>query len=443
MGKIGIIIQREFNERVRKKSFILTTLLTPLLFVGMMVAIFLLARVSLSETREIAVIDHSGVVARQLESDRTVMFIPTAKSQEDIRREKSDGQHENLYGILVIGEDIMTNTSAVTLYTYQPSTIEVETVLATRISDIVENEKLKQFDIEDLPQILEAVKTNVSLSAYRIDESGNDKQSSSGLAMGLAYIFGFLIYMFVFMYGAMVMQGVIEEKSSKVIEVIVSSVKPYQLMMGKILGIASVAVTQFLIWAVFLVVAQMALVSLFPGLVEGAAAGMADSAPVDMATVQAMDPDIAAMVETLSDGMFLFKLLGGFLIFFIGGYLLYAAMFAAVGSAVDNVADSQQLQLPITVPLILAIVIMINVMREPNSPVAFWFSMIPFTSPIIMIARIPYGVPGWEIALSAVILFATFALMVWLAAKIYRVGIFMHGKKPTLAELIKWARYKY
>ncbi|MCD8072018.1 MAG: ABC transporter permease [Alistipes sp.] len=442
MSKIGIIIKREFNERVRKKSFIITTLLTPLLFIGIMVAVFLLARLSLSETREIAVVDHSGVVADALESDRMIMFVPTSKTQEELRGEKAAGRQENLYGILEIGQDIMTNPAAVTLYTYEPSTIEVESAVASRISDIVEAEKLKEYDIENLPEILQAVKTNIHVSAFRIDQSGDDKQSSSGLAMGLAYIFGILIYMFVFLYGAMVMQGVIEEKSSKVLEVIVSSVKPFQLMMGKILGIAAVAITQFILWVIFIFLLSGAVMSFFPALAEGAAAGMADGNMADMAAMQGMDPEMMTAVGTLTDLGFILPILGWFLVYFVGGYLLYAAMFAAVGSAVDNAADSQQLQLPISIPLILAFIVMISIMREPNSPLAFWFSMIPFTSPVVMMARLPYGVPGWEIALSIFLLFATFLVMVWLAGKIYRVGIFMHGKKPTLGELVKWAKYK-
>ncbi|MCC8019207.1 MAG: ABC transporter permease [Rikenellaceae bacterium] len=442
MGKIGIIIQREFNERVRKKSFILTTILTPILFLGIIAAVFYLAGTNLSQTKEIMVVDGSGFVAAGLRSDKSAVLVPTELSAEEIRAAKTAGEFPGLYGILVIGEDIMTNPHAATLYTFEPSTFDIETSLSMKISDAVEAEKLKAYDIEDLPEILAAVKTNLTVSAYRVDESGREKQSSSGLAMGLAYIFGFLIYMFVFLYGMMVMQGVIEEKSSKVLEIIVSSVKPFELMMGKILGIAAVALTQFVIWVVFLFAVGTALLHLFPGLGGGAPDALADGTMADMAAMQGMDPAMFSAIETVTDPSFLLATIGGFLIYFIGGYLLYAAMFAAVGSAVDNAADAQQLQLPITIPMMLAIVVMISVMRDPNSSLAFWFSMIPFTSPVVMVARLPYGVPLWEIALSVALLFATFVAMVWLAGKVYRVGIFMHGKKPSFGELLKWAKYK-
>ena len=261
--------------------------------------------------------------------------------------------------------------------------------------------------------------------------------------MILSFVFAFMIYMFVLIYGGMVLQGVIEEKSSKVIEVIVSSVKPFELMMGKIIGIAAVAITQFLIWVVLIFVLGTVLVNFLAGdAMAEAATAMADGGMAGMAGMEGMDAQTVAALRNITDPAFLMKMLGGFLLFFIGGYLFYAAMFAAVGSAVDNEADSQQLQVPITIPLILAILVMMTVMKEPHSSLAVWFSMIPFTSPIIMMARLPYGVPAWEVILSLVILYASFVLLVWLAGKIYRVGIFMTGKKPTFGELAKWIRYK-
>lgn len=236
--------------------------------------------------------------------------------------------------------------------------------------------------------------------------------------------------MFVFVYGGFVMHGVIEEKSSRIIEVIVSSVKPFQLMMGKILGIALVALTQLLIWIVLFV----ALAFVTQGLMSGGEQALA--------AAEGMDSNMSMVMDTLSDPSYLFLVFGSYILYFVGGYLLYAAMFAAVGSAVDNIQDAAQLQLPISMPLILGIIVMMNAMQSPNSDLAFWFSMIPFTSPIVMMARIPYGVPAWEIVVSLVALYATFVAMTWLSAKIYRVGIFMYGKKPSFKELIKWARYK-
>jgi ABC-2 type transport system permease protein len=278
-----------------------------------------------------------------------------------------------------------------------------------------------------------------------LDESGDAKESSSVLNIALAYILGFLIYMFVFLYGTMVMQGVIEEKSNKVMEVMVSSVRPFQLMMGKILGIASVAITQFVIWVVFILVVGGAAMGLL-GVDEMLAAASATADPAALAALPempAMDSELVAILSTITDPSYLLRIFGGFLLYFVGGYLLYAAMFAAVGSAVDNEKDVSNLQLIITLPIMLALFVMISAMQDPNGPLAFWFSIIPFTSPIVMMARLPYGVPTWEFALSVGLLFVTFVGIVYLAGKIYRVGVFMYGKKPTLGELIKWTRYKY
>ena len=253
--------------------------------------------------------------------------------------------------------------------------------------------------------------------------------------MTASYLFGFLIYMFVFMYGVMVMHGVIEEKNSRVLEIIVSSVRPFELMLGKILGIASVALVQFLIWvALILALGTAALHLLTPdALIRGAAVP---------GVVPQMDAGTLAAIRQVTDGGFLLKLFGGFLVYFVGGYLLYAAIFAAVGSAVDNVQDAQQLQMPATIPLVFAIVVMFTTMQNPNGTLSVWCSIIPFTSPIVMMARIPYGVPAWQLALSVALLYGSFLSMVWVAGKIYRVGIFMYGKKPGFAELYKWIKYK-
>lgn len=439
MSKIGIIIQREFNQRVKKKSFILTTLLTPLLLIGLMVAPALIMMAGGSGEKEIIVVDNSGVIADQLKNEDKLVFKKTDKSAEELRNSANE---EEVFGYMVIGKEIMTDPSALQLYSYEPSTMEIENAITSQVEKIIEDSKLKQYNIENLSEILADVKTKVSISTFQVDESGKDKASSSALSFGVAYLFGFLIYMFVFIYGGMVMQGVVEEKSSKVLEIMVSSVKPFQLMLGKILGIAAVALTQFLIWMVLVfVLGTVAMSMLAPEVAQQAAQSASMGVDVSQVTSN-VNPETMDIIKNITDIGYLAKLFGGFVVFFIGGYLLYAAMFAAIGSAVDNVADTQQLQLPVTIPLILAIIVLINAMNDPNGPVAFWFSLIPFTSPIIMMARIPYGVPAWQIITSIVLLYASFIGMVWTAGKIYRVGIFMYGKKPTLKELIKWSRYK-
>ncbi len=441
MNKIGLIIQREFYERVKKKSFIITTLLMPLLMIGLMVVPVLLAIHDTSDEKQILVVDRSGLIVQNLQNTDKLTFVASDKTPDELRAEKKNGT----FGFLVIGADVIENPSDIQLYSYEPSTMDIETSIGSQIRKVIEDAKLRTYDIENLPQIMAEVKTKVSISTFRLGEDGSEKASSSGLSFGIAYAFGFLIYIFVFIYGGMVMQGVVEEKSSKVLEVIVSSVKPFQLMLGKIFGIAAVALTQFLIWVVLLVAggsALMAYIEPDASVVTEMAQGATMGIDVQQAASQ-FDPDTVAMLKTVTDIGYMVKLLGGFVLFFIGGYLLYAAMFAAVGSAVDNTADTQQLQLPVSIPLILAIVVLMSAMKDPNGSLAFWFSLVPFTSPVIMMARIPYGVPFWQIALSIAILYASFVAMVWFAGKIYRVGIFMYGKKPSLKEVIKWSKYKY
>ncbi|MBR3682945.1 MAG: ABC transporter permease [Tidjanibacter sp.] len=440
MGKIKIIAEREFNERVRKKSFIITTILMPIAFVAIMFVPALMMNISSDEKKEIIVVDQSGMVGERLQDDGQMMFSLSDKGFDTLKEENNE-----VFGILVIGEDVATNPSNVQLFTYESSTINIESAITEQVRNIIEAEKLKQYNIDDLDRILSEIKTPVSLQVKQLNESGEAKDSSAILNIALAYVFGFLIYMFVFLYGNMVMQGVIEEKSSKVMEVMVSSVKPFQLMMGKILGIAAVAITQFMIWVVFILVVGAGAMSLLGGdelLAAAQASAAMDPAMASMSGAEmSIDKDAAVLINTITDPGYLVRILGGFLLYFVGGYLLYAAMFAAVGSAVDNEKDTNNLQLPITIPLILALFVMMSAMQEPNGPLAVWFSMIPFTSPIVMMVRLPYGVPDgfW---ISVLLLYGTFLAMVWLAGKIYRVGVFMYGKKPTLGELLKWARYK-
>lgn len=440
MGKIKIIAEREFNERVRKKSFIITTILMPIAFVAIMFVPALMMNISSDEKKEIIVVDQSGMVGERLQDDGQMVFSLSDKGFDTLKEENNE-----VFGILVIGEDVATNPSNLQLFTYESSTINIESAITEQVRNIIEAEKLKQYNIDDLDRILGEIKTPVSLQVKQLNESGEAKDSSAILNIALAYVFGFLIYMFVFLYGNMVMQGVIEEKSSKVMEVMVSSVKPFQLMMGKILGIAAVAITQFMIWVVFILVVGAGAMSLLGGdelLAAAQASAAMDPAMASMSGADmSIDKDTAALINTITDPGYLVRILGGFLLYFVGGYLLYAAMFAAVGSAVDNEKDTNNLQLPITIPLILALFVMMSAMQEPNGPLAVWFSMIPFTSPIVMMVRLPYGVPDgfW---ISVLLLYGTFLAMVWLAGKIYRVGVFMYGKKPTLGELLKWARYK-
>ncbi len=444
MGKIGLVIQREYYERVRKRSFLVATLLMPLLMVGIIVGAGWMMASQSTEDKTIEVVDQSGVVAPRLESAGDITYRTSTRTLEQIRADRT-----GVWGVLVIGADVLSNPDNVQLYTWSSSTIETESAISRAVADVIENEKLKAYDIENLDRILADVQTSVTLKAYKVDEdSGEQKESSSALSMALAYIFGIIMYMFVLIYGAQVMMGVIEEKNSKVLEVVVSSVRPFELMMGKIVGIALVAVTQFLIWVAVLVVGGMVAVNNFVAadLVTAAQAGTpaADMAAQQLGAMAGgeFDPDAVAALAGLMDVGYLVKVLVVFLFYFVGGYLVYAAAFAAVGSAVENAQDAQQFQTPITLPIIFGFLGMISAMRDPGGSLAFWLSIIPFTSPMVMVARIPYGVPAWELALSIALLVITFVVMVWLAGKIYRVGIFMYGKKPSFREIAKWITYK-
>lgn len=439
MSNISIVIGREFNERVRKKSFIITTLLMPVLLIALMAAPALILQFSRGETKRIAVIDESGLVLPRLESDADVEFEAAGLSVEEARRELTDR-----FGVLWIGADVLSNPGDVKLYANSSSSLTLEEGLSRRIEEVLEAEKLKRYDIENLAQILDEVKTTVTIQTFRNDESQEEdaQAKSSAVSAFMGFGLGMVLYMFLLIYGAMVMQSVIEEKNNRVLEVVVSSISPFRLMLGKILGIASVAVVQVLIWGVLVCgVGALVMPHLIPaemmGSVEAMRAGTLDptAAGVDMEMVQTL--------ATATDFGYVFQIFAYLLLYVIGGYLLYSAMFAAVGSAVDNVQDAQQLQTPIMLPIILSIFVMMVVMKDPNSPLVFWCSMIPFTSPVVMMARIPCGIPTWEIVVSLAVLYATFMAMVWLAAKIYRVGIFMYGKKPTFKELYKWIRYKY
>lgn len=444
MNKIGIIIGREFNERVRKKSFIITTLLTPLLMIGLMVAPMLLTQYTGSEQKCIAVVDDSKLIGQHLQSNDEILFEQTPLTIELARIEYSDR-----FAILHIGKSIMENPGDVRLYTNSTASITLEMNIASQLESVIEEIKLQRLNIEDLPSILASIKTNINLQSYSngtpadsdSESSTGEKANSSIVATVVAYVLSFLLYMFILIYGVMVMQSVIEEKNSRVLEVMVSTVRPLDMMLGKILGVASVALLQIAIWiALIMGVGYFVMPELIPDEMSMAVAMLQQGASPESLGTDA-DMGLLQAIATLTNIGYLMKIIGSLLVFMVGGFLLYAALFAAIGSAVDNPQDAQQLQTPVTIPIILSLFVMLSVINDPTSELAFWFSMIPLTSPIVMMARIPYDIPGWEIALSLGILIATFVVVVWGAGKIYRIGILMHGKKPSIKELWKWMKY--
>lgn len=429
---------REFKERVYKKSFILTTLLMPLFFAAISAAPALIMHFATGDTKTISVIDNSGIIAPQLESDQSVAFvtIPNGDLQEELKKSlESDN-----FGLLYIGEDIVTNPNNVQLYTNTSSSMLVEEYIVDQIEEIVEAERLKEYNISDLKQILEKIEVNISLSTFRNDKENTASSSAASSFIGIAL--GFVLYFFLIIYGSIVMQSIIEEKNSRILEVMVSTVRPFDMMMGKILGVAAVAVTQIVIWGVLLVAISALLIpAIMPDDVLASVEAIKGGADVMSMASNGVDIEMVAALASITNTGYIAKMVLLLLLFMVGGFLLYAAMYAAVGASVDTVQDAQQLTTPIMLPIILSFIILTLVMNDPNSPLIIWCSMIPFTSPIVMMGRIPSGIPTWEIATSLALLYITFIVMVWFAGKIYRVGIFMHGKKPTFKDLYHWLKF--
>lgn len=438
MRNISLIIVREFKERVYKKSFILTTLLMPLLLAAISIAPTLIMIYAKGETKQISVIDNSGIIAPNLENNESVQF--TIIENGDLQEELKKSLSSESFGVLYIGEDIVENPNNIQLYTNTSSSLTIEDAIVTQVENIIEAERLKAYNIENLPQILEQIAVNINLSTFRNDDKSAASSSAASSFVGIAL--GFVLYFFLLIYGTMVMQSVIEEKNSRILEVLVSTVRPFDMMMGKILGVAAVAVTQIAIWGVLIILMSAFLVpAVMPQ--DILANVQAVQAGADITTMAAMgvDTSVITALASIMDTGYITRIVTLLILFMVGGFLLYAAMYAAIGASVDQAQDAQQLTTPITIPIIFSFIILTTIMTDPNSPLVFWCSLIPFTSPIVMMGRIPSGIPTWEIVASLSILYLTFIGMVYIAGKIYRVGIFMHGKKPSFKELYKWIKY--
>jgi len=445
MNKISIIIQREYFSRVRKKSFIIMTILGPLLMASIWVIPLYLANIS-DEQKTIQVLDETEIFAGSFKNSDQITFIPididfeTAKDNLDLSGD---------YALLYIPKTTLSLPTTGILYSGRQPSLDVKSYIKDVMKKEVERLKLEASGIE--PEILQSIKTGIKLNTIKIDADGKEEQSFTEVSMVLGIFTGILIYMFIFMYGAQVMRGVIEEKTNRIIEVIVSSVKPFELMMGKIVGVALVGLTQFLLW-VFL---TLAIVSVFTVAMSDKTTltksetlfseqgKMLNAQQLAEFSEKANEQD--EMSTQLMEAVMSINYIGvisAFIFFFLAGYLMYAALFAAIGSAVDNEADTQQFMLPITIPLILSLVMAQFVISNPDGPVALWLSMIPLTSPVIMMIRIPFGVPYAELFASMAILVLSFLATTWMAGKIYRTGILMYGKKVNYRELWKWLRYK-
>ena len=441
MRNIGLIIGREYRERVMKKSFLFTTILMPLFMILIGAAPTLIMEFADSETRKITVVDESGIVAPRLESNKEVEFVLSDKNiAETLVATAAD---EDNFGVLHIGKAIVENPNDARLYTSASSSLMLEDGIADQIEKVIESERLKAYNIENIDEILEKVKASVHLATFRTDKE-KESAASSAMASSLAgIVLGFLLYFILAIYGGMVMQSVIEEKSSRILEVMVSTVKPFEMLMGKILGIALVAATQILVWGVLLVVFSAVIMpAMMPeNLIESVQQVQAGADASMLAMQQDVAPEMLTALASVLDTGHIAMIAAMVLLFTVGGFLLYASLYAAIGASVDQAQDAQQLTTVVTLPIIVAFIVTMMVMKDPNSPIVFWCSLIPFTSPIVMVARIPSGIPAWEIAASLVVLYATFVVCVWGAAKIYKIGIFMHGAKPKFKDLWRWLRY--
>jgi ABC-2 type transport system permease protein len=443
MNKIRLVIRREYLTRVRKRSFIVMTILGPILMASVFILPIILATMSDGTTRTVMVLDETGVFYGKFADEDDLKFQYTVV---DLETAKNELKITDDYALLYIPKTEVSIPSSAILYSDRQPSINVLSYIKNVMRKEVESLKLSASGIDE--EVLRSIKSNINLATIKIDESGEEEESFTGVSMGLGIFAGLLIYFFIFIFGAQVMRGVIEEKTNRIVEVIVSSVKPFQLMMGKIIGIALVGLTQFLLW----VILTFAIVSVFqvamsekitPESVQKIIPTESQLVPPPAEKVEAPaeQDEVAVVLEVIRSINFEVMIIS-FLFFFLGGYLLYASLFAAIGSAVDTEADTHQFMMPITIPLILAIIMAQFVIQNPDGPISFWFSIIPLTSPIIMMVRIPFGVPMLDIYLSVGLLIAGFIGTTWLAAKIYRTGILMYGKKINYRELWKWITYR-
>lgn len=440
MNKISLIIQREYLTRVKKKSFIIMTFLTPLLFVALVTVPMILTRTMKDDTiKRIAVADKTNEYASVLKDKGVVVF---EKGENDFKVLEKNFAKKNYYAIVDITADLATNPDSIFVYSKKQVSLDVQNMISRQLRNYIRDKKKSSYDIENIDEIISDLNSSVNITSVKWGKDGKARESSVEVAMVIGVISAFVIYMFIFMYGVQVMRGVIEEKTSRIVEVIVSSVKPFQLMMGKVIGLALVGLTQFLMWVLLSgVLITVAQATFLPELgAETTPPGM-EMVSAASQSEQMANPELMKILSSIK-AIDVPQVLFFFLLYFIGGYLLYAAMFAAIGSAVDNETDTQQFMMPVTIPMIFAIYVAMNAINNPHGPLAYWCSFIPFTSPVVMMVRIPFDVPLWERLLSVGILILTFIGMTWVASRIYRTGILMYGKKVNYKEIFKWLKYK-
>ncbi|MDR1602157.1 MAG: ABC transporter permease [Tannerella sp.] len=431
MNKLSLIVRKEYIQRVSKKSFLLLTFLMPFLFVAMMFVPLWLSSVKSGEVRNVVIVDRTGKYAPLFENTDSYRFIHGDKSMEAYRAD----DNREIFAVLNIASDLLQDPSAATLYSEKQIPKDLSSLINRVLTKRMEQDKLASFQIPGLEKIIKESRVSFNIHTVKWGKDGSEHVSSIQIAQLTGFLSTFIIYMFILMYGAMVMQGVMEEKTSRIMEIMVSSVKPFDLMMGKIIGIGLVGLTQIFLWGILVGILLVAGGLFFPGLTQADAAAQvqAGSMMTDSSTLQ--------WIATLQSVSFI-ELISYFIFYFIGGYLLYASVFAAIASAVNSPEDTQQFMVPITILLGFALYVGIYSSENPDGAMAFWCSLIPFTSPVVMIMRIPFEVPIWQKLLSITLLFAAAIGLVYFAARIYRVGILMYGKKPHLKEILKWITFR-
>lgn len=438
MNKTLLIIKREYLTRVRKKSFLLTTILVPIIIIGFYAAIIAIAVSDTDEKDKIAVIDkgnlfNGAIPAEEKDKESIKLELIQNETEESFKSKYRDRGYE---AYVYIPELNLDDPEGIKLHSKNSVSVFTKGRIERKINKAVEHKRLLNANID--PAKYESIKADISVIST-IDSDEGEKKSVEGLAYAVAFAAGILIYMILLIYGTMVMRGVMEEKTNRISEVIVSSVKPFQLMLGKILGIGAVGITQFVIWIILIGVLQVIVPLLFPSL----SGQVAQVSPAAGAAAQAADPNVLAKITEGLKSIPMGLLVVSFIFYFLGGYLTYASLFAAIGSVSEDQQDAQQLVFPVMMPIILAFVMMTKAIQDPNGSIALFGSMFPLTSPIVMIGRIPFGVPVWQVVVSMVILVLFFIFCTWLAGRIYRTGILMYGKKGSWKEMMKWAFRRY
>ena len=433
MNKTLLIIKREYFSRVKKKSFLIMTFLVPMLIIGMYALIFALSMNGGDNIPTVEVIDESGIFERAFDDKKAVNFEISELSLTEAKKKVINNADAF---VLYIPKDISTGGS-IEMFAQKKAGLSVISTIERQLNDQMRIKLLKDAGINS--ETLDKIKPSLSVVSKELTIEG-EKDSSSGAAMAVGFAAAILIYMSLFIYGIQVMRGIIEEKTSRIVEVVISSVKPFQLMMGKIIGIGFVGLTQFMLWIVLSAsLMTLATTILFKDKVEQVRSEMPMNKQVEAVSTNGPGMDIVKAVQTVQWTY----ILPVFIVFFFGGYMLYSALFAAVGSAVESDTETQQFMLPITLPLLFTYIMSFSfIVNNPDSSLSFWLSIIPFTSPIAMMVRLPFGVPNWELALSIFLLIGGFIFTTWVASRIYRVGILMYGKKVSFKELGKWFMYK-